>query len=91
MPRPDFAASTISSEEFASLRAVRPARSRRVSRPHSPLVLADRWWPGNGRLFIVAADHPARGALSVGKDRMAMASRYELLQRLVLALSAARS
>ena len=42
---------------------------------------------GDGRLFIVAADHPARGALGVRKDPMAMASRYDLLQRLVLALS----
>jgi DhnA family fructose-bisphosphate aldolase class Ia len=86
MPRPDFAASRISSEEFASLRAVRhenPAAiaSALAARARRPLVA------GNGRLFIIAADHPARGALSVGKDRMAMASRYELLQRLVLALS----
>lgn len=42
---------------------------------------------GDDRLFIVAADHPARGALGVGSDSMAMANRYELLQRLVLALS----
>lgn len=41
----------------------------------------------DGRLFIVAADHPARGALSVRTDSMAMASRSELLQRLVLAIS----
>jgi DhnA family fructose-bisphosphate aldolase class Ia len=40
-----------------------------------------------GRLFIVAADHPARGALGVGAEPMAMANRYELLERLVLALS----
>jgi DhnA family fructose-bisphosphate aldolase class Ia len=40
-----------------------------------------------GKLFIVAADHPARGALGVGRDRSAMADRYELLERLVLALS----
>lgn len=40
-----------------------------------------------GRLFIIAADHPARGALGVGSQPMAMANRYELLERLVLALS----
>jgi hypothetical protein len=27
---------------------------------------------GDGRLMIVAADHPARGALAVGSDPMAM-------------------
>ncbi|MGO3363570.1 MAG: class I fructose-bisphosphate aldolase [Corynebacterium sp.] len=42
---------------------------------------------GDGRLFIVAADHPARGALSVGSEQDAMANRYELLERMALALS----
>ena len=42
---------------------------------------------GDGRLFIVAADHPARGAIAVGPDPTAMANRYELLERLALALS----
>lgn len=42
---------------------------------------------GDGRLFIVAADHPARGALAVGSNATAMADRYELLERLAVALS----
>ncbi|OOP63392.1 deoxyribose-phosphate aldolase [Arthrobacter sp. SRS-W-1-2016] len=37
--------------------------------------------------FIVAADHPARGALSVGADPTAMADRRELLDRLQIALA----
>lgn len=41
---------------------------------------------GDGRLFIVAADHPARGALGVRSNTMAMANRYDLLERLVIAL-----
>jgi hypothetical protein len=40
----------------------------------------------DGRLLLVAADHPARGALGVRDDEMAMASRQGLLQRLVTAL-----
>lgn len=36
--------------------------------------------------FIVAADHPARGALSVGNDPVAMADRRQLLDRLQIAL-----
>jgi hypothetical protein len=40
----------------------------------------------DGVLFIVAADHPARGALAVGGDRMAMADRRRLLDRLMLTL-----
>jgi DhnA family fructose-bisphosphate aldolase class Ia len=42
---------------------------------------------GDGRLFIIAADHPARGALAVGSNPTAMADRYELLDRLAIALS----
>ncbi|MGW9020527.1 class I fructose-bisphosphate aldolase [Leucobacter chromiiresistens] len=42
---------------------------------------------GDGRLFIVAADHPARGAIAVGSDATAMANRYDLLERMALALS----
>ncbi|WOF22531.1 deoxyribose-phosphate aldolase [Microbacterium betulae] len=41
---------------------------------------------GDGRLFIIAADHPARGALAVGSDPTAMADRYLLLERLAVAL-----
>lgn len=41
---------------------------------------------GDGRLFIIAADHPARGALAVGRAPHAMADRYELLDRLAIAL-----
>ncbi|MCU6478957.1 deoxyribose-phosphate aldolase [Arthrobacter sp. A2-55] len=37
--------------------------------------------------FIVAADHPARGAVSVGADPTAMADRRDLLDRLQLALA----
>ncbi|MGW7083816.1 Cgl0159 family (beta/alpha)8-fold protein [Streptomyces sp. NPDC054871] len=45
---------------------------------------------GSGRLMIIAADHPARGALSVGGDKFAMANRGDLLERLCLALSRPR-
>ncbi len=37
--------------------------------------------------MIVAADHPARGALGIGGSELAMANREELLERLTLALS----
>ncbi|GGW91579.1 deoxyribose-phosphate aldolase [Streptomyces noursei] len=58
--------------------AVAEAAARRARRP----LLGD-----NGRLMIVAADHPARGALAVGDRQLAMANRLDLLERLVLALS----
>ncbi|MFC7907140.1 Cgl0159 family (beta/alpha)8-fold protein [Streptomyces nigra] len=58
--------------------AIAEAAARRVRRP---LIGA------SGRLMIVAADHPARGALSVGDRRLAMANRADLLERLCVALS----
>lgn len=42
---------------------------------------------GDGRLMIVAADHPARGALAVNGNATAMADRYELLTSLADALA----
>ncbi|MFD9983378.1 deoxyribose-phosphate aldolase [Streptomyces massasporeus] len=58
--------------------AVAEAAARRVRRP----LIGD-----SGRLMIVAADHPARGALGVGDRRTAMANRADLLRRLCTALS----
>jgi len=41
----------------------------------------------DGKLFIIAADHPARGALRAGDQPMALADRVQLLDRLSRALS----
>jgi DhnA family fructose-bisphosphate aldolase class Ia len=40
-----------------------------------------------GRLMLVAADHPARGALRAGDDAFAMGDRARLLDRMVRALA----
>jgi hypothetical protein len=40
----------------------------------------------SGRLMIIAADHPARGALAAGHRPLAMADRTDLLHRLCVAL-----
>ncbi|CAM4515922.1 aldolase [Nocardia ninae] len=58
--------------------AVERAYAKRVRRPN---LLADK-----DTLFLVAADHPARGALGVGSDLTAMADRRTLLERLLIAL-----
>ena len=72
--------------DFAGLRDTRAAHPARIAE-----ILAARkrrnLIRGDGRLFIVAADHPARGALGVGSNQDAMADRYQLLERLALALS----
>ena len=41
----------------------------------------------DGQLLIIAADHPARGALGAGSRPTAMADRLSLLERMSLALS----
>jgi hypothetical protein len=41
----------------------------------------------SGRLVLVAADHPARGALRAGERPLAMADRAGLLERLCVALA----
>jgi DhnA family fructose-bisphosphate aldolase class Ia len=74
---------TITIPDLVSVRARHPeavaeAAARRVRRP----LVGD-----HGRLMIVAADHPARGALGVGGRPLAMADRADLLQRLCTALS----
>ena len=41
----------------------------------------------DNQIFLIAADHPARGALRAGDRPMAMADRADLLERMSLALS----
>ncbi|WP_330256657.1 aldolase [Nocardia sp. NBC_00565] len=68
--------------ELTELRAADPGAIARAfaTRTRRELVR------GDGRLMIVAADHPARGALSASGDPFAMNSRKDLLDRLVTAL-----
>lgn len=69
--------------ELRETRARNPERLAHVyeSRARRDLV------QGDGKLFIIAADHPARNALAIRENPMAMANRYELLENLALALS----
>lgn len=48
---------------------------------------AGRLVPADGRMFLIAADHPARGANAVGEHPLAMANRRDLLTRLMITLS----
>jgi hypothetical protein len=69
--------------DITEIRAREPQRIAQgwAARTKRPLLGTD------GRLLLVAADHPARGALGVRSEAMAMASRPELLDRLATALS----
>lgn len=77
---------TLTLDDFERLRDVRANHPHLIGdtlkkRRHRDLLGHD------GRLFIVAADHPARGALAVGPNPTAMADRYDLLDRLATALA----
>jgi len=72
------------------IRAIMAARARRpqaiaeaaAGRRRRTSLLGE-----DGQIFIIAADHPARGALRAGDRPMAMADRADLLERMSLALS----
>lgn len=70
-------------DELRQVRAADPQRIKKLltSRRRRPLI------PADGRLMIVACDHPARGSLSASGRPTAMADRTEVLDRLVVAIS----
>lgn len=77
---------TVNAESIAGVVATRALHPERVAE-----LAASRQQPTGlagetGRLLLVAADHPARGALRAGDDALAMGDRAELLSRMVRAL-----
>jgi DhnA family fructose-bisphosphate aldolase class Ia len=80
LPSPPFVASV------GDINEVRSRHPQRISK-----LLASRrrrsLFGEDGKLMIVACDHPARGALGAGGKPTAMANRTELLERLLTALS----
>jgi hypothetical protein len=73
---------TVRVRDLTEIRVREPERitAAWAARGRRPLVRED------GRMLLVAADHPARGALGVRGAGAAMASRSDLLERLVTAL-----
>lgn len=69
--------------DIPEIRATQPDRIAALLQSRKKRSVND----GDGRLMIVACDHPARGALSVGGKATAMNDRWDLLQRLQTALS----
>jgi DhnA family fructose-bisphosphate aldolase class Ia len=71
-------------QSLLTTRAERPEaiREAAAARRRPPSLFNEQ-----GRLMMIAADHPARGALRAGDRPMAMGDRFELLDRLCLALS----
>ncbi len=78
---PDEIRAELESVRETRVRLPEIVRNRHVSRHRRALVGHD------GRLMIIAADHPARGALGVRDDPFAMADRESLMVRLVTAIT----
>jgi hypothetical protein len=70
---------------FAELLDVRVHDPERIAKAHAA---RRRRTPvtRDGMLFVVAADHTARGVVGVGDDRRAMADRRSMLDRVLVAL-----
>ncbi|MEJ7707937.1 MAG: aldolase [Nocardioidaceae bacterium] len=82
-----YASPSLTHERIGDLITTRVRKPERVAE-----LAASRRRPSSlagqtGRLLLVAADHPARGALRAGNDAMAMSDRTELLRRLCVALA----
>jgi hypothetical protein len=71
-------------DELVRTRVHRPSAVAEAATARTP---APSLLGGHGRLMIIAADHPARGALRAGDRPLAMADRADLLGRLCVALS----
>jgi hypothetical protein len=77
---------TTPSVPVAELTEIRVREPERIAKQWAARVRRDLVGV-DGRLLVVAADHPARGALGVRGDNGAMASRSDLLERLATAIS----
>jgi hypothetical protein len=73
-------------ERLAKVIETRVRRPQRVAEAAATRIRAPSVVGPDGRLVIVAADHPARGSLRAGRKRFAMADRADLLERLCVAL-----
>ncbi len=80
-------ARAISDAQWRDLLRRRATDPGAVARAYAARRRPGRVLSPSGTVFLVAADHPARGALGTGGDALAMADRRSLLERLVVALS----
>jgi hypothetical protein len=74
-------------DQFAELIETRVRRPQAIAEAAARRTRPPSLVGARGRLMLVAADHPARGALRAGDRPFAMADRADLLERLCLALS----
>lgn len=79
-----MSADRVDVRSLVETRAARPSvvAERAASRERPESMLGP-----TGKLMVIAADHPARGALRAGADPLAMADRGDLLERMCVALA----
>lgn len=77
----------LSEDQWRALLETRTRHPEAIARAYAGRARPDRLLNDRGSIFLVAADHPARGALGTGGDRLAMGNRRSLLERLVTALA----
>lgn len=76
----------ITDVQWRTLLHTRAAQPERIAQAYEQRRQPGGLLAEKDTLFLIAADHPARGALGTGGDVMAMADRRSLLARLVVAL-----
>jgi hypothetical protein len=76
----------ITDAQWRDLLATRASSPNAVAQAYATRQRPASLLSARGDIFLVAADHPARGSLGTGGDAMAMADRRTLLGRLVTAL-----
>jgi len=74
-------------EQLKTILDVRTRRPQAIAEAAARRKRRDAILGEDSQLLIIAADHPARGALRVGNDPLAIADRLDLLERLSVALS----
>jgi hypothetical protein len=74
-------------ERYRTILEARTRRPEAIAEAAARRARPSSLFNEHGRLMLIAADHPARGALRAGDRALAMADRVELLDRLCLALS----
>src|ERR1700722_9979913 len=84
--RPSWRNTAMLTDRIASLISPRVPSPGQIAEAATSRQRSGSLVDDSGRLVVIAADHPARGALGVGSKPLAMADRGDLLERLCVAL-----
>jgi len=77
----------LTDRQLARITTTRARSPEKIAEAAQARVRPNSAFDDDERDLIIAADHPARGALRAGLNPMAMASRRDLLRRLCVALA----